>query len=290
MVALRGPIYMSLGAASLVVNDAITKILTTQMPVTQVIMIRAVTIAAICLLLLRLKNRPWVNPFHKDILIRTGFTVGNAFAFVAAVSILPLSTAVLVDYSNILFVILAAPFILNEQLTRTRLIAVCFGLSGAALILSPEFKFVGLAVFIPVISGLLGAGRELWTRRLRETNISAEELTLLAALGMIFVAPLSGVSHWPFPEKQNIALAMLAGGFQGLALILMAKAFFFGESAAVAPFRLTAIVWALLLAYFVFGDRATPLQIIGIGIIVSALLLATYETIRLQRINSGSNL
>lgn len=286
MAALRGPIYMSLGAACLVVNDAITKTLTTEMPVTQIIMIRAMTIAGICLLLLRLNNKPLINPFRKDVLIRTGFTVGNAFAFVAAVSVLPFSTAVLVDYSNIFFVTLAAPFLLNERLTRVRMAAVCFGLSGAALILSPEFKFVGLAVLIPVVSGLLGAGRELWTRRLHGTGVSAEELTFLAALGMIFVAPLFGVGHWTFPGYLNIALAMLAGGFQGLALILMAKAFLAGEGVAIAPFRLTAIVWALLLAYFLFGDRATPFQITGIVIIISSLFLTTRETMRLLRIRA----
>jgi len=283
LAALRGQLFMTLGAASLVINDAIVKTLTTQMPPSQIIAIRSVVIALICLGLMRLKGQSPRVVLDRDTLIRTGFTIGNVFAFVAAISVLPFSIAVLVDYTNILFVAMAAPFVLGEQLSPLRVFAVLAGLFGAALILSPEFSVSGAAILLPLLSGVLGAGRELWTRKLRSYRISAEELTLFAALGTLIIAPIIGIGTWHMPATRDIALAALAGGFQGLALILMAQALFSSEASAVAPFRLTALIWALLLAYLFFGDQTSVTQAIGTGGILVALVLSTFESGRLHR-------
>ena len=74
----------------------------------------------------------------RDLLIRTGFTIANVYAFVAAVLVLPFSLAVFVDLTNILFVALLAPLVLSERLTIAKLLAVGLGISGAGIMLSVE--------------------------------------------------------------------------------------------------------------------------------------------------------
>ncbi len=269
---------MKIGAACLVINDAIIKTLAASIPLTQIIAIRAATITLICLLLLVMAGRKPNFTFSRDVLIRTGFTVGNVFAFVAAISALPFSVAVLVDYTNILFVAIGAPFVLGERLTGLRLAAVLIGLTGAALILLPQVPVVGAAILLPVLSGFLGAGRELWTRRLRGGGAGSVELTLFAAIGMAVIALIVGFTSWQMPRYDMLVLVILAGCLQGLALILMAQALYSGEAVSVAPFRLTALIWALLLAYFFFGDQTTWLQGVGIITVFLALILITLQS------------
>lgn len=272
---LLGPALMTAGAAFLVLNDAVSKTLTADMPATQIIAIRASVIALISLiLLLRAGNRP-KNPFRTDIALRTIFAVGNVFAFLLGLALLPFAVNVLIDFTNILFVVLLAPLCVGEHLTARKLIAAVTGLVGAALILLPEFRNVGLAVLLPVLSALLGAGRELWTRRLRSTATTPEELTLFAAVGMFAVAVIVGGPGWNMPAMRDIVLAMGAGACQGLAMIFMAHAMFVGQASLVAPFRLTALIWAILLAVLWFGETASWLQIVGMIIVTAALILVS---------------
>ncbi len=269
-------LLMTASAALLVVNDSMVKFIGDALPITQIIAIRAVAILMTCAAILGFKRRRLTNPFTRDVLLRTGFTVGNAFAFVATVRALPLSVAVLIDFTNILFVALLAPFVLSEKLTLMRLSAVFVGLMGAFLILSPEVAVVGLAAGLPLLSGALGAGRELWTRKLGQAGPSPEELTLYAAAGMIIIAVASGPQNWSFVLSTDIGLSILAGICQAAALILMAAAFHHGEAGLVAPFRLTSLIWALLLGYLLFGDRLALQQLCGVAAILSGLLLSMF--------------
>lgn len=268
---------MSAGAGLLVVNDVIIKTLTDDMPVTQLIAIRATMIAALCLMLTCRKG-PWPRrAFTADVALRTAFTAGNVFAFVTAMSVLPFSVAVMLDLGSIIFVALAAPMVLGERLTLRTLATAVVALVGAALILSPQTEISGAWAFLPVLSGILGAGRELWTRKLRNGPLGAEQMTLMASVAMIAAAGIAGLGMggWSIPDADDAALAALAGALQGGAMILMAKAMFAGTAATVAPFRLTGLIWALLLSFFFFAERLSVQQMVGIAVIIAALWVLT---------------
>ena len=50
-----------------------------------------------------------------------------------------------------------------------------------------------------------------------------------------------------------------------------------GDISAVAPFRYTALPWAMLLGYLVFGDRPDAMMVTGASIIVGSGLYAFYR-------------
>lgn len=132
------PLCMVSGAAFLVFNDALIKLFTADLPVGQIIAFRALATMACCVALMAKTRPPLPRLRDRDLLIRTGFTVANVFAFVAAVTVLPFSLAVFVDLTNILFVAVLAPVFLPERMTPWKLAAVGTGLAGAAVMLSLE--------------------------------------------------------------------------------------------------------------------------------------------------------
>jgi drug/metabolite transporter (DMT)-like permease len=56
-----------------------------------------------------------------------------------------------------------------------------------------------------------------------------------------------------------------------------------GDISAVAPFRYTALLWAMLLGYLVFGDVPDALMIAGASIIVASGLYTFYREHQLGR-------
>ena len=263
---------MSLGAFFLVANDALIKLYASGLPTSQIIGFRALATVLFCLALMA--KTGWALPslLGRDLLIRTGFTIANVFAFVAAVIALPFSLAVFVDMTNILFIALLAPFVLSERLTTLKICTILVGLLGACLLLSVQGLGVGWLIVLPVLSALAGAGRELWTRKLGP-EYSAVSLTLYAALGMIIVALTFGTSGWIFDQPSAILAALAAGCLQGIAMILMTNALQTGEVSFVAPFRLTALVWAAGIAWILFGEKFTTMDLIGASCIAIALLM-----------------
>jgi drug/metabolite transporter (DMT)-like permease len=279
------PFLMTLGAAFLVVNDAIVKDVAGALPLTQIVALRAAVITAVCGGLIALSGKGFALPLQRDFLLRSGFTIGNVFAFVAAVSVLPFSIAVLLDFTNILFVALFAPLVLGERLTRLKIIAAALGFTGAAIILSAARADFGLLIFLPLLSGALGAGRELWTRRLQH-GPGPEVLTFYAAAGMVVIACAIGWQTWLLADPAAIALACLAGVFQAAAMLLMTTALMRGDASLVAPFRLTSLLWVLLIAAFFFGEALAPGQLAGAVLIITALLLTLRSTGRRLRLSN----
>ena len=84
---------MVVGALFLVANDALVKIFASELPTNQIIAIRAGVTALLCGVILQSKGSPLPSLRNRDLLIRTGFTIGNVFAFVAALVALPKTSA-----------------------------------------------------------------------------------------------------------------------------------------------------------------------------------------------------
>lgn len=270
----HAPLLMVVGALFLVANDALVKIFASELPTNQIIAIRAGVTALLCGVILQSKGWPLPSLRTRDLLIRTGFTIGNVFAFVAALVALPFSLAVFVDLTNILFVALFAPFVLAERLTIRQVIAVAIGILGAGILLSVEVTVVGWAILWPIASAIMGGGREVYTRKLGP-DYSPVALTFYGAIGVIFAACSLGTGDWAFPSYEALFGVAVAGGLQGVAMLMITHAFQRGKASFVAPFRLTALLWAAILARVLFGETFTVMQVFGAVLICAALAAFT---------------
>ena len=131
---------MVVGAGLLVTNDAVVKTLADDLTLLQIVGFRSLGIIIIFSLfrLTILRNRPFV--FNRAVLVRTFFSVANIYCFVAAVTAIPLSTAIVIDFSNILFVALLSPALLGIPFRFSLLGAALVGFTGAAVIIGPSLQ------------------------------------------------------------------------------------------------------------------------------------------------------
>ena len=76
----------------------------------------------------------------------------------------------------------------------------------------------------------------------------------------------------PFGRHAGAAAVLVLIGYQCVIVALRS-----GDISAIAPFRYTALLWAMLLGYLVFGDVPDGMMVLGASIIVASGLYAFYR-------------
>ncbi len=268
-----GIMAMVVGAGLLVSNDALVKTLADDLTLLQIVGFRSLGIV-ILFSLVRftvLRNRPFV--FNRAVLMRTLFSVANIYCFVAAVTVIPLSTAIVIDFSNILFVALLSPALLRIPFRFSLLFAAFIGFTGTAVIIGPSWKVFGPVILLPVLSALFGAFREIWTRKL-PAGINVVDITLLAAAGAALPAVLAGDLGSASLDVWTGAKVLATSVLFGAAFLLMTLSFRLVDPRIVAPFRYTSLLWGLLLAALMFGEIPTMEKMTGVVLIVLGIAWA----------------
>src|SRR3546814_11816135 len=112
-------------------------------------------------------------------------------------------------------------------------------------------------------------------RKLGSTDKSAATVFYFTAAGA-----LSGLvmlpTQWVTPTPEDLALLVTIGLIGGVAQILMTEAFRLAPPSVVAPLDYTALVWALVFGFFVFGTFPHVHVLAGATLICPSALLTIH--------------
>lgn len=227
--------------------------------------------------------------FNKAVLIRTVGEVFGSLGYVMALTLIPLTTASAVLQAQPLAVTLAAAFFLGERVGPRRWAAVAIGFCGVLLIIRP-----GSTEFDPnilwTLLGILGlTARDLGTRMLPKDIstpfVSAWALVFLSILGVL-ITPFTGA--WEPISGSNLILVAGISIFVVFAFIFINEALRVGEVSAIAPFRYTRMVFALLIAMLFLGERPDMITWLGIALIVGSGIYAFLRERQIARSTQAS--
>ena len=135
-----------------------------------------------------------------------------------------------------------------------------------------------LALVVPLVTGLavlgmLGfAGRDLATRA-APLNVTNAQLGVLGMSVLALAGLVVQAATWaPLVVPPPLALAQIAGAavFGCLAYAALTVAMRSGEVSVVTPFRYTRLVFALILATTLFGERPDLPMLLGSALIVGS--------------------
>ena len=209
--------------------------------------------------------------FHPALVIRSSGEVVGSIGIVMALTLAPLSSTMALAQAQPLAVVAGAALFLGEDVGWRRWAAVGLGLVGVLIIMRPGFGAFdpNLLWVIPYIFGL--ATRDLASRRLPQTITSpfavAWSMLPMTLAGAIMV-PFQG--GWQAVGGETALYYVAMVGFMFLALWTITSAMRIGDASAVAPFRYSRIVFALLIAYIVFDERPDLMTFLGAGLIVGS--------------------
>ena len=279
---------MVLAMAAFTVNDTCMKAATETMPLFQAIFLRGLlSSAGLCLIAAQagaLRYRPG-RADMRAIGWRTVGEVGGTVAFLLALRQMPLANLSAIMQAMPLLVTLAAMLFLGEPVGWRRIAAICAGLVGVLLIIRPGSEgFDGWSV-VALISVAFVVLRDLATRRV-SSALPSVTVALSASLSvMLMGAVVMPFEGWVRPGLTEALLLIGAGAFLIAGYLVVVMATRIGELGAVAPFRYTALLFALLLGWLIFGDWPDRMTSLGAVIVVASGLyaLARERRLRLRR-------
>ncbi|TPE50967.1 DMT family transporter [Amaricoccus solimangrovi] len=284
---LRAAALLTLGMLLFAGEDALIKTLTRELPFSQVLGMIGLAGVLVFGGLLRLGGgRFWTRDLLAPaVVLRNSGEAVSAVAIVLALGLADLSVTAAITQAVPLFITFGAALLLGERVGWRRATAIGLGFVGVLLIVKP-----GLAGFEPaslwaVVAAAGLAARDLATRRV-PARMSSPHLSASAFAAILLGAVLMGLVLGETPVPPTAAQTLLALGCVTLTITgytLLVAATRIGEASALAPVRYARLVFALILARIVFGERLDPLTLAGAAIIVGSGCYTLWREARLSR-------
>jgi len=277
---MRAALFMSISMASFTVNDAITKSLTVEMNLGQIAFVRGffATILIGSLALYSGALRELRSILHPMVALRVLGELGSTVSFLTALSHMPLANVSAVLQSLPLAVTMGAALFMGEPVGWRRWIAIAVGFAGVLIIVRPGVEGFDSYSLYALACVLSCAIRDLATRRvppaIPSLFISTATASCVGLFGALLIVPMGGWSPMPVESTAMLALAavLVVIGYQ---FIIMSMRL--GDISFVAPFRYTALIWAILLSAVFFGDFPDAIMLAGAALVVGSGLYTLYR-------------
>lgn len=283
---MRGAALMMGSMAAFTFNDACMKALSDEVPFFQALFLRGLGTILLLLVLaravgvfrLRLSRRDW-----RRIALRTLAEIGAAYFFITALFHAPLANVTAIIQAIPLSVTLAGAVFLGEAVGWRRWLAILIGFAGVMMIVRPGTEgFTVYSVYALIAVGFVTL-RDLFTRRL-SPEVPSMTVAVSAAVGVTLFAGIGALGAEWTPMSLTSALQLggatvfVIGGY-----VFSVMAMRVGEVAIVAPFRYTALIWALLLGAVVFGEWPSGLTLLGAAVVVATGIYTFHRERRLAQ-------
>lgn len=274
---LRGSLFMVAAMAGFAIEDAFLKAAAREMPLGQVM----VLIGLAGMLAFGLQARAAGQPalpaalFSRGMALRSGFELAGRLFYSLAIALTPISVASAILQATPLVVVLGAAVIFGERVGLGRWLAVAAGFAGVLMILRPGLDGFD-ALSLLALTGMLGfAGRDLATRAAPRTLSNAQlGVAGFAVLGLSGAVLLAVSQDVAMPTAHALLFTAATALFSVLGYGALTSAMRTGEVAVVTPFRYTRLVFALMLAVLVYGERPDAMTLLGSAVIVASGIFA----------------
>lgn len=284
---LRSILLLTFATGCFAVQDMFIKFLAAEVGTGQIIFLLGLSGAAFFALMAKLNGQ---KIFPRDRTVRPlylrTFCEGFAALFlVVGLAHVPLAMFTAITQAMPLVMTLGAALFLGETIGWRRWLAIGIGFFGVLVIIRPGQGSFDPVVLLPLGAVVVMSMRDLASRRLPHSLassvvafqgfgalvISGPVLTWVAGQPLVWISPLGWL--W--------VAAMVGLGIIGYYALIMATRV--GDVAAVAPFRYTRLVFSLLIAIVIFGERPDVTTFVGAAMIIATGLYSYLRERRLLR-------
>ncbi len=267
-----GIVAMLAAMASFACGDSLMKLSATEMPTGELVWLRATGMAAAAFIYAALSGalrNAW-KLLARPMLLRAIGDVGGALAFQSALARMAFADLIAIIQINPLTVTAASAVFLNERVGWRRWTAAAVGLVGVLLIIRPGTSAFTWWSLLAIVSVLFAT--------LRDVSTKSIDLAVPAALIMLFSSSVVAMGalvlvlfeDWVWPGPGLLLQVAGASAFSLVGHICIITAVRKGELSAVAPFRYSILIWALLLGLLIWGDLPDTMTLIGMAIVTGA--------------------
>ncbi|WP_227421632.1 DMT family transporter [Pacificispira spongiicola] len=277
---IRGAALMAISMAAFVSNDTLVKLVSSDLGLFQILFLRGIMATAALIVIAHFRGQLFVSLERRDIgvmALRLIGEIGATMSFLTALFNMPLANVTAILQALPLAVTLGAAVFLRESVGWRRLSAIAIGFTGVLIIVRPGTEgFNSFATFALLSVGFVVL-RDLSTRRL-----GSKVPSIFAALMTSIAVTTIGALAVPFSDWHPVQapqLTALAGStvFLVIGYLSSVMTMRVGEIAFVAPFRYTAMIWAILLGFLVFGQFPDNWTLLGSAVVIAMGLYSFYR-------------
>ncbi|RBP37493.1 S-adenosylmethionine uptake transporter [Eoetvoesiella caeni] len=197
-----------------------------------------------------------------------------------ALSHLPLSTAISLNYTSPLFIAVGLILWGGAGRDPLRVLAVAVGFLGVVGVLRPSIEHEHFfAAMFGLAGGAMGAVAMMQVRELGRVG-EAEWRTVLIFSGFVCLSSLGGLAFEGWHELKGPGwLALVGLGVSGMVgQLAMTRAFGLGSALLTAALQYSTIIFAALLGIVFWGDHPDAVAWTGMAFIIASGLLSTWRT------------
>ena len=199
------------------------------------------------------------------------FTGQNLWFF--AVTAIPLSQLVALEFTNPIWVAMLAPFLLGERLTRARVAGALLGFLGVLVVARPGSGALGPGHAAALAAAVCFALNTLFTKQImRHDSVLCVIfwMTLLQGTASLALSLPGGI---PAPTTAT-APWLLVVGVTGLsAHYSLTSALGHAPASIVAPMEFIRLPLIALVGMWVYGEPLQPSIFLGAGLIIAGNLI-----------------
>ncbi|WP_255720024.1 DMT family transporter [Oryzibacter oryziterrae] len=286
---LRGIFAMLVSCLFFVLHDTMVKVATRDMPIGQVLVLRAlVTTAVVTYMVWRVGELGRVHKHLSRYVASRSIAEGIAgVIFLVSLTHLPIANASAVSQGAPLAVTAASAIFLHEKVGWHRWMSIAVGFVGIMVIVRPGTAGFNMWALGPLSTVFIVAFREMNTRFIAKTTSSLIVLFYTTVAVTIACAILSAFEVWQPISLLGGALILGAGlaGLVGTQYSIVAVQH--GDVSTVALFRYSFIPYAVCLGWLVWGEIPDMMTLVGIVIVIGSGMYTFHrERVRHQRIAS----
>lgn len=273
--------------------NAMIKSLGTTYPVNQIIFFRSV-FALVVIWPLIAQAGGWKSLKTQRPLGHAWRSVSGALAMgcgFTALSLLPLANAAAFSFTAPFFVTILGILLLGEAVRWRRAVALVVGFAGVMVMLRPDLSVsrgagllddpAALGAMLALAGAFFAALAMIGIRRLSSTEPNTTIVfyfMVTASVGGALALPVNFVMP---VSLMDLALLIAIGLIGGLAQVLLTNAYRQAPVAVVAPFDYTAMIWATMYGFILWGEVPDAMVILGALIVIASGVYITLREIKL---------
>jgi drug/metabolite transporter (DMT)-like permease len=263
-----GVFWMLLAALWFIALDTVAKDLLTRsrLPLGQVVWARFFFHFLIGTVVLMAWRRHFTTNTPVWQLVRSALLLLTTVLFNAGLLTTPLATATAIMFlSPVMLTALSRP-LLGEYVGPRRWFGVGAGLLGALIIIRPGTEGFNTGALYLLAAALANSVYQLATRRVAQVDHPYTTFFYTALAGAI-LSSLAVPFAWSWPTTIDWLLLVSMGIFGGIGHLFLIFAFDRASAPVVAPFAYSALIWASITGFALFGEVPDFWTILGAAVI-----------------------
>jgi len=260
-----------LGMAMISSNDALMKLSSAELGVGQLLFVRGSLAVILFSVFIKLSGRPLFprRAFSRWNGLRALCECCATVCFITGLTLLPIAIASTLVWTTPMMLTLAAAFLLKENVSTGRWLAVLVGFAGVLLVTNPFGESFSPAMLLPLLAAVFVTARDLMTRRI-EASVDSLYIVLTTLTVVTLAGLLIALFDWRPVSLTRTGWLTLSALLLGTGFLCQITAVRKGELSFIAPFSYTGILVAVFWGYVVWQQWPSNLTFAGIALIVGS--------------------